>query len=169
MKKAKCIAAVLGMGLALLPWAAAQSPEDQPAASPSATATIPADQQPTKEQLAKLFELMQVKEHLLSTIKLTQQQLIAQAKQTQKDHPDVEGAVIAGKFMEQLINPDEMLADMIAIYQKHLTRSDVDGMIVFYSSPAGQHWIAAQPGIMKEYMPIVMKRVQERMHPSPAR
>jgi hypothetical protein len=38
----------------------------------------------------------------------------------------------------------------------------VDALIAFYSSPAGQHLLDAQPIIMKEYMPMVMKRTQER-------
>jgi len=38
----------------------------------------------------------------------------------------------------------------------------VDGLIAFYSSPAGQHLLNAQPAIAQEYMPIVMGKVQER-------
>lgn len=171
MSKALCIAVVLGMGLALTPCVAlAQAPAEQTTAA--SAAVIPDDQQPTKEQLARLFALMQVKEHLISTIQTIQQQFFAQARQLQKDHPETaaqDAAVATNKLLEQIVDPDEMLADMISVYQKHLTRSDTDGMIAFYSSPAGQHWIAAQPTITKEYMPIVMKRVQERMKASPGR
>jgi hypothetical protein len=158
------------MGLALIPCAVAQAPAEQTTAA--SAAMIPADQQPTKEQLAKLFELMQVKQHLILTIQMAQQQLFAQARQTQKDHPETaaqDAAVAMNLLMEKIIDPDEMLADISALYRKHLTRSDVDGMIAFYSTPAGQHWIAAQPVISNEYMPIVMKRVQERMKPAAAR
>ena len=167
MTKTKFIAAVIGAGMMLMPcMGVAQAAADQTAAVPVAAETaIPVDQQATKEQLTKLFELMQVKEHLATTIKMTEKQLFAQTKQTQNG--DGMGAQLASKLMEQLINPDELLADMIAIYQKHLTRLDVDGMIAFYNSPAGQHWIAVQPVITKEYMPIIMKRVQERLHPAP--
>ncbi len=61
-----------------------------------------------------------------------------------------------------LYPPDEMVADMTVLYQQHLSRDDVDGMIAFYSSPAGQHLLDAQPLIAREYMPIVMTRVTER-------
>jgi hypothetical protein len=57
---------------------------------------------------------------------------------------------------------DEMLADMTAIYQRHLSKDDVDGMIAFYSAPAGQHLLDAQPVIAQEYMPLVMGKVTER-------
>ena len=62
-----------------------------------------------------------------------------------------------GKAMD-LYPADEMLADMTAIYQRHLSKDDVDGLIAFYSSPAGQHLLDAQPVIAKEYMPMVMSQ-----------
>jgi hypothetical protein len=68
-------------------------------------------------------------------------------------------------FMEKVKNVfsiDEMLEDMTTIYQRHFTRNDVDALIAFYSSPAGQHLLNEQPAIMREYMPVVMKRIGER-------
>jgi hypothetical protein len=38
----------------------------------------------------------------------------------------------------------------------------VDAFITFYSSPPGQHLLDSQPAIMQEYMPVAMKRVNER-------
>jgi hypothetical protein len=58
-----------------------------------------------------------------------------------------------------------MIADMSGIYQKYLTRSDVEGIIAFYGSPAGQHMLDMQPMIMKESMTIAMQRVQDRIKP----
>ncbi len=179
------MAIVLGMGLSLASWAAAQSPADQPAASPAqaavTTAAIPLDQQPTKEQLAKLFEVMRVRQQMASVTKMMpammQQQMQAQIKQMQKDHTEMKSMTeeqqqafgkVMNKYMERVMNiytSDEMFADMSAIYQKHLTRSDVDGIITFYSSPAGQHMLDMVPVIMQEFMPIEMQRMQERIKP----
>ncbi len=66
-----------------------------------------------------------------------------------------------GKAMN-LYPADEMITDMTTIYQQHLSKDDVDGLIAFYSSPAGQHLLDAQPVIAKEYMPMVMGKVTER-------
>ncbi len=181
MKKTNCIAAVIGMGLAMVPWAVlAQAPAVQPADTPTAAATaaIPADQQPSKEQLAKLFELMRLRDQLATITKMMpammQQQMTAQIKQMQQDHPEMASSMAeeqqqaSTKFMERAMDlypADEMIADMAGLYQKHMTRSDVDGIIVFYSSPAGQHLLDIQPVIMQEYMPLVMQRVQERLKP----
>jgi hypothetical protein len=57
---------------------------------------------------------------------------------------------------------DEMLTDMTGIYQKHLSKDDVEGLLTFYSSPAGQHLLDAQPVIAQEYMPLVMGKVGQR-------
>ena len=85
MYKISKVAAVIGVAFALTPWAAfAQTPDsqstqvdqpknkkhdvklaDEPVASPT-----PADQQPTKEQLAKLFEAMRVRKQMQSMLKM---------------------------------------------------------------------------------------------------
>jgi hypothetical protein len=54
-----------------------------------------------------------------------------------------------------------MMGNITAVYQRHMSKSDVDAYIAFYSSPAGQHLLDAQPKIMQEYMPVVMGRVQK--------
>lgn len=176
MNKAFRFAAVLG--LALGPCALAQAPPDQPAAAPAPSSAIPPDQQPTKEQLIKLFELMRLREQLQSFMKMMppamQQQVQAQAQEMASKLPagrvltsEQQAAIekVTNKYMEKALNVypiDEMLDDLTAIYQHHINRSDVDAFIVFYSSPAGQHLLDEQPAIMKEYMPIAMKRAQDR-------
>lgn len=186
MSKSCKIAAILGMGVLLAPWAlTAQAPAaqlaDAQAPATAAPAAIPPDQQATKEQLAKLFEVMRVREQLASVTKimpaLMQQQMSAQFKQMQKEYPGANEmsdeqqqamSKVMGKFMGKVMDlytPDEMIADMATVYRRHLSRTDVDGMIAFYSSPAGQHMVEMQPVIMKEYMPMVMQHMQERMKP----
>jgi hypothetical protein len=183
MKKTICITALLG--IAMLPCAVfAQTPAAQPSTAPEADAAstvIPTDQQPTKEQLAKLFEVMKVRDQLASVTKmmpaLMQQEMKAHMEQMKKNHPEMAAmnqvqqqvaAQVMNKFMTQifeLYTSDEMVADLVGIYQKHLTSSDVDVMIAFYISPTGQHMVAAQPVIMKEYMPLVMSQMQARLKP----
>jgi hypothetical protein len=104
---------------------------------------------------------------------MIQKQMNAQAQETAAKHsgdsftPDQQAAIakVEDKYMEKALNIvtlDELLDDMTTIYQRHLSRSDVDAFIAFFSSPAGQHMLDAQPAIMQEYMPVVMNRVQER-------
>jgi uncharacterized protein len=181
MKKAIWIAPVVGIGLAMVSWTAfAQAPAGRPANTITAAA-IPVDQQPTEAQLAKLFELIRVRDQIASVAKMLpammQQQMAAQMKQMQQDHPEMQAMTeeqkqaftkVLSKLMGRVVDlftPEEMIADMTGLYQKHMTRSDIDGIIVFYSSPAGQHLLDMQPVILQEYMPLVMQRVQDRIKP----
>jgi len=47
---------------------------------------------------------------------------------------------------------DEILNDMVPIYQRHLTKSDSDELITFYSSPVGQKVLRDLPAITSEAM-----------------
>ncbi|MGA3045162.1 MAG: DUF2059 domain-containing protein [Terracidiphilus sp.] len=182
MRRAVKFVAGIGLSLAMVPWAGfAQIPVDQLTGSTPAAVTIPADQQPTREQLAKLFELMRIKQQLAAVTQmmpaLMQQQFTTTATQFRKDHPEMTSttpeqqqaiAKVMSRFAQQamsLYGVDEIIEDMSSLYQKHLSRSDVDGIITFYSSPAGQHMIDMTPVIMREFIPTVTQRVQERVKP----
>src|ERR1039458_6881808 len=45
---------------------------------------------------------------------------------------------------------DAILNDMVPIYQRHLTKSDADELIAFYSSPVGQKALRELPHITEE-------------------
>jgi hypothetical protein len=157
----------------------ASAPTDQ--AASGTTAVIPLAEQPSKEQLAKLIEVMQLRKLYQNSFKamqaMMQQQVQAQAKEmaakatgSNSLSPEQQAAIekLQLAMMEKvsgLLSVDEMIDDMASAYQRHLSRSDVDAMIAFYSSPAGKHLLEQQPIIMQEYMPVVMKRLQERMKP----
>ena len=108
---------------------------------------------------------------------MLQQQLTTQFKEMQKDHPEMgsmtddqqkAASEIMGRYMGRVMNlytADEMVSDMGAIYQKHLSASDVDATIAYYSSPAGEHMLELVPVIMQEFLPIVTTRIQERIKP----
>lgn len=140
--------------------------------------TIAADDQATNEQLGKLFDAMRIKDQMQQMRQIVpsmiQQQIQAAMKQTETNLPagtkltDEQRARMqqvmikyVGKAMD-MYPYDEMLTDMTGIYQRHLSKEDVEGLITFYGSPAGQHLLDAQPLIAREFMPIVMGKVQER-------
>lgn len=47
---------------------------------------------------------------------------------------------------------DEMLDAIVPIYQRHLTKADLNAVTAFYSSPAGQKILKELPAIMSESM-----------------
>jgi uncharacterized protein len=139
---------------------------------------IPPDQQPTRQQLTKLFEVMHIREQAASMMQMIPTMIEQQMRQQEKDMmanppqgaaitPEQQAALdkVMNRYLEKtmsLYTVDEMLDDMAAIYQRHFTREDVNTYIAFYSTPAGQHLLQLTPVIMQEYMPVVMQRVQER-------
>lgn len=72
---------------------------------------------------------------------------------------------VMNKYMQQALNVypiDEMIADAIPVYQRHISKSDCDAVIAFYSSPAGQRLLDEVPAVMNEYSGIVMSHMQTR-------
>jgi hypothetical protein len=54
-------------------------------------------------------------------------------------------------FMAHARRDSTRLIDMLVpIYASHLTQADLEELIKFYQSPAGQRFIAAQPAIVQE-------------------
>jgi len=58
---------------------------------------------------------------------------------------------------------DGMLDDMVPVYRKHLTKSDVHEMVSFYSSPTGQKILKEMPAMTTEGMQAVQPRLRKMM------
>jgi hypothetical protein len=181
MKKSFSVALVVAFLLSasfVRSQAAPPAAPTSPAPDASTTSVVPPDQQPTKEQLAKLFEVMRIREQTESMMKMFPAMIQQQIKQQEQEStanlpagakptPEQQAALdkLQSRYFEKamsLYTVDEMLGDMAGIYQRHFTREDVDAYIAFYTTPAGQHLLQMTPIIMQEYMPLVMQRVQDR-------
>ena len=128
----------------------------------------PASDQPSREELLKMFEVLRVRQQTQTTM----QTVVAQMKQQlesdiQKRYPNLSPEAL--QKLESSINDaiglypvDEMLSDLMPVYQKYLTRADVDAIIGFYSSPAGQHFLDKMPSMTQEAMRTMMTKLQVR-------
>jgi hypothetical protein len=168
--------------LSLTPFALAQAPAAPSAAPAQASAAeapaIPVDQQATREQVEKLFQVLRMHQQFKQIMSMMSEsteramgqgirEAIAQVPDAQQLTPEQQEQLrgIMEKYMNKattLYTADELIADATPVYQHHMTRSDIDAYIAFYSSAPGQRFLDAQPVIMKEYMPIVMAKAQER-------
>jgi hypothetical protein len=120
----------------------------------------------SKEDVKKLFDVMASREQMAQIM----QQVFAQMKnmnreQMKKNHPEMTDADLARRDRESddLIKNfplDEMLNDMIPIYQRHFTKSDIDALTAFYSSPAGQKFLHETPAVTAETMRAVYPRIE---------
>jgi hypothetical protein len=70
------------------------------------------------------------------------------------------------KMMDDMMKDmpfDEMMQAMVPTYQKHFTKGDMDALIAFYTSPAGQKLLREMPAIVGEAMTAMMPIMRQHM------
>lgn len=186
MRRNYAIAALLAICLAPLAPAQSSAGRTAPTAEAgqrsqgidAAQAVVPPDQQATREQLTKLFEVLRVRKQMAQYMgmmsSMMQQSMRQGMQQAMTQVPDAQQLtpaqqakledIFAGytKKTMSIYTADEAVEDAAAVYQRHMSRSDVDAYIAFYSSPPGQRFLDVQPVILKEFTPIVLNKVEER-------
>ena len=131
--------------------------------------TVVTDPPATRKDMLHLFEVMHVREQMRSTVGLImqqQQKLIRdEIKQRVPEITEKELSKMQSLSDEavQDLPLDGMLDDTIPVYQKHLSKADVDAMIAFYSTPTGKKLLREQPAIAAESMQAMGPRMQKAM------
>ncbi len=129
----------------------------------------PADAPASKEDIERYLQVThaRVRIELMNDI-LTKQihQMVHDqvAKDAANLPPDFEASVI--KMTNDMLKDfpvEEMLQAMIPVYQRHWTKSDVDAMVAFYSSPTGQRLLKDMPTTLEEAMQAVQPILQKKM------
>lgn len=129
----------------------------------------------TKEDIQKYLEVMHSREMMAKMVdamsapmhKMLHEQFL---KDRDKLPPDFEDRMtrMTDDWMKSF--PwDEMLDSMVPVYQKHLTKGDVNALTAFYGSPTGQKILRDMPAIMQEAMQNMMPLVQKQMDAMNAR
>jgi hypothetical protein len=143
----------------------------------AADAKKAAAEPPSREQVLKLFDVMQITQSIDTMISASKQQSMDMADQmisermpnmTQQQKQQFHGMV--EDVMREALGPEalkEMLAATVPVYQKHLTKGDLDAMMAFYSSPVGQKILHEQPAMVKESMEAsanIQQRIARTMY-----
>ena len=123
----------------------------------------------TREDVLKLFDTMKIHDQmrLVMDSVLTQQRAMVHEALKKRD-PNVtpEELKRLDQFMSDLMKDmpiNELLNDMIPVYQKHLTRSDVAAMDTFYASPTGQKLLREMPAMTGESIQAANPHMQAMM------
>jgi len=128
-----------------------------------------ADTPATKEQIEKLFEVMDIRQQTVAMMGSVQQQMQAMTTETIRTrYPQISPAQLLrlNQISDETLKDfpvDGMLNDMVPIYEKHLSQADVDAMIVFYSSPTGKKLMQQLPQITEEAMQASYQRMQKQV------
>ena len=133
----------------------------------------PADRPATREEIEKYLEVMHARDMTKQMIAVMTNQM-RQVVHTQVSKnaanlpPDFEARM--NRMLEDELKSfpiEEMFQAMIAVYQRHFTKGDVDALVAFYSSPTGQKILKDMPATVAEAMqamqPIMQKRMETMM------
>ena len=129
----------------------------------------PNDTPATKEDILRLFDSMQVKQQMRSVMDAMMKQQTALVHETiRKRYPAASEEKIArfDNMMQETMKDfpvDALLEDMIPVYAKHLTHTDVEAMTTFYSSPTGQKLLREMPDMTSESMQVAYARMEKQM------
>jgi uncharacterized protein len=123
----------------------------------------------SKEDVQRLFDVMASRQQTQQMM----QQLFAQMQsmnraELKKRRPNISEEDLArmDRQSADLIKSfplDDMLDDMIPVYQRHFTKSEIDALIAFYSSPPGQKFLHEMPAVTAETMQAVYPRIQAQV------
>jgi hypothetical protein len=134
-------------------------------AQPSPNADTPA----TREDISRMFNVMNIEAQTRQVMDQVMQQMRSMNReQMKKRRPEITDEELSrmDKESEEIAKSfpvDELLEDMIPVYQKHLSRADVDAIISFYSSPTGQKMLREMPAMMSEGMQAAYPRMQKNL------
>lgn len=115
---------------------------------------------PSREEVLKFMDVLRIKPQLTQYFDGVAKQAKLGAEEGFKHKvPDATSAQLAevDKFAEGLFKEmpvDEMVEAMIPIYQRHLSKDDLQAILTFYSSPVGQKLQREQPAMMQEGMQV---------------
>jgi hypothetical protein len=127
---------------------------------------------PSKEDVKKLFDVMASREQMDKMMRQVFAQMQSlNREEMKKRHPDITEAELArlDRQSEDVIKNfplDAMLSDMVPVYQRHFTKSDIDALVTFYSSPTGQKFLHEMPAVTSETMRVVYPRIQAEVEAS---
>jgi hypothetical protein len=127
----------------------------------------PADAPATKEDIQKYLQIMHSRDMMTKMVEAMSKpmhQMMHEQYLKDKDKLPADFEARMNKMMDEMFKSfpwDEMLDAMVPVYQKHLTKGDVDALVAFYSTATGQKLIKEMPEItgeaMQEMMPLMRK------------
>jgi hypothetical protein len=127
------------------------------------------DDPASKEDIQKLFEVMQIHQQMRQVMDAMMKQQTTMIDETlKKRYPQTSADKIAraNRMIVETVKDmpmDAMLDDMIPIYQRHFTKTDIDAMSTFYASPTGQKMMREMPVLTSESMQASYARMQKQI------
>lgn len=155
------------IALSSVPLLAQQSVAEAAAKTRAARQELPPDA-PTRDQILTLLDLMQARKTMIGAMDNMKQIMRQAAERTFREkvpNPTPKQLEALQGIYDDIgdMPLDEMMTALISIYQRHLSKTDLEDLIRFYSSPVGQKLLREQPQILQESMQAGAAIQQKRM------
>ena len=144
--------------LLLSPFALAQQP-----AAPTA-----GNEPPSRADVLQLFKAMQVDQQMQRMQALMVEEMKKQVASDNDSHltpaQREKLRLLQSKITEEMFAKlplDAMLDDMVPIYQRYLTRADVQAMAAFYQTPTGKKMMTTMPEMTRDVMSTLMPKMEQ--------
>jgi hypothetical protein len=124
---------------------------------------------PTRDQVITLLELLQARRNMTVMMENMKQIMKESAERSFREkvpNPTPKQLAALHGMFDDIIDTmslDDMINAIIPIYQRHLTKTDIEELIRFYSSPVGQKILREQPQIVQESMQAGAEVQRKRM------
>ena len=124
----------------------------------SCSATFGQSTVPSEASIKELLELTQQSRKVTDSVTAQMNQLmnsaIEQVTKGEKLPPNAQNRVDQdkseiAKMMHDILDYDKVLPMDVRIYQKSFTQAEVDGLVAFYKTPAGQALISKMPVVVE--------------------
>ena len=129
----------------------------------------PADSPATKEDIQRYLEVTQSREmmsKMIDAMMKPMHQMIHEQYEKDKDKLPADFEERSNKVIDDYLKKfpwDEIVQAMVPVYQKHLTKGDVDALVAFYSTPTGQKLMKEMPQILAESMQNMMPLMRKQI------
>jgi len=158
----------------LLSWPATAQQSVAEAAALARNTTQAAAESATRDQVLTLLETLQVRKTMavmLENMKQIMKEATEKSFREKVPNPTPRQLAALSGMVDDIVDAqlDDLLNAIIPIYQRHLTKTDIEEMIRFYSSPVGQKLLREQPQIIQESMQAGAGVQQKRMDEMNAR
>ncbi|HVM93214.1 MAG TPA: DUF2059 domain-containing protein [Terriglobales bacterium] len=123
----------------------------------------------TKEDVQRYFDALHLHAmmtQMIDAMAKPMHQMIHDQYEKEKDKLPDDFEEQMNKMMDGMFKDmpwDEMIQAMVPAYQKHLTKGDIDAIVAFYSTGAGQKLLRESPAMMAESMQAMMPIMQKYM------
>jgi hypothetical protein len=129
----------------------------------------PLDGPATKADIQRYLEVTQSREmmsKMIDAMMKPMHQMVHEQYEKDKDKLPADFEARSSKVMDEYLKKfpwEEIIQAMIPVYQKHLTKGDVDHLVAFYSSATGQKFLHEMPAITSEAMQAMMPLIRQTM------